>query len=78
MLDCLGGEDMWVCKNGLSSGGAVIAAHHEVIFPWQLVVSGNGEGRSENGEGESRMGGLVGQAVGKRPLATHIRPREAG
>ena len=49
MLDCVGGEVMWVHRNGSSSTGVVIVASPEVICPWQLVVSGNGdpsEGRS--------------------------------
>ena len=43
MLDCVGGEDMWVRRNGSSSGGVLTVAPLEVICPWQLVVSGNGD-----------------------------------
>ena len=43
MLDCVGGEDMWVYRNGSSSGGAVTVAPPEEICPWQPVLSGNGD-----------------------------------
>ena len=52
---------MWVRKNGSSSGGAVTVAPPEVICPWQLVVSGNGDPLG---------GGLVVQSTGRRPLVT--------
>ena len=53
VLDCVCGEDMWDHRNGSSSGGAVTAALPKVIWPWQLVVFGNGDpldGRPASGK----------------------------